>query len=106
MGKYADRGAVVDFGKKAQYFTLDVISDIAFGTPFGFLETDSDVYKYIETTEKTLPVVMITTVVPFVVNIFASPLMKPALPSEKDILGFGRVMKYVLSNRSAMQKMD
>lgn len=93
---------MVDFGKKAQYFTLDVISDIAFGTPFGFLQTDSDVYKYIETTEKTLPMVMISTVAPFIVKIFASPLMKPALPSEKDIFGFGRVMKYIKSIRSTM----
>ena len=93
LGRYADRGAVVDFGRKAQYFTLDVISDIAFGKPFGFISTDSDVYKYIETTEKTLPMVMVTTVLPFLVTLFASPLFKPALPSEKDVLGFGRVMR-------------
>jgi hypothetical protein len=95
LGKYADKGAVVDFGRKAQYFTLDVLSDIAFGTPFGFVQTDSDVYRYIETTEKTLPMAMIATVVPFLITLFASPLVKPALPSEKDILGFGRVMRFV-----------
>lgn len=97
---------MVDFGKKAQYFTLDVISDIAFGSPFGFLQTDSDVYKYIETTEKTLPVVMMTTVVPFLVTLFASPLMKPALPSEKDIFGFGRVMQYVWTSVLSVRVMS
>ncbi|KAK2609238.1 hypothetical protein QQS21_002172 [Conoideocrella luteorostrata] len=107
LGKYADKGAVVDFSKKTQYFTLDVISDIAFGTPFGFVQTDSDVYKYIETTEKTLPMVMVTTVIPFLVTMFASPLFKPALPSEKDVLGFGKVMsiaKHVAAERYGPQK--
>ncbi len=95
LASYADRGKPVDLGRKVQYFTLDVISDIAFGEPFGFLETDSDVYKYIETTESTLPVVMVTTVIPFLVKLLASPLLKTVLPSEKDVLGFGRVMRQV-----------
>lgn len=93
LGNYADTNRTVDLGKKAQYFTLDVISDIAFDEPFGFLETDSDVYKYIETTETTLPVVMVTTAVPFLVKVLSSPLLKPFLPSDKDILGFGKVMR-------------
>ena len=95
LANYADKGTAFDLGQKVQYFTLDVISDIAFGEPFGFLETDSDVYKYIETTEQTLPMVMVTTVVPSLVMLLASPLLKSALPSDKDVLGFGRVMRYV-----------
>lgn len=84
---------------------MDVISDIAFDEPFGFLETDSDVYQYIETTEKTLPVVMVTTVLPALVKLLASPLVRPALPSEKDVLGFGRVMRYVMrSSRPAPRR--
>ncbi|RBR15426.1 hypothetical protein FVER53590_09331 [Fusarium verticillioides] len=50
LEKYADEKKPVDFGRRAQFFTLDVISDLAFGEPFGFLETDSDVYKYIQIT--------------------------------------------------------
>ncbi|KAF7503960.1 hypothetical protein GJ744_002985 [Endocarpon pusillum] len=45
----------VDFARIAQYFALDVISDIAFGQPFGFLETDSDVHDYIKTQKALLP---------------------------------------------------
>ncbi|KAK5989461.1 Cytochrome P450 monooxygenase ABA1 [Cladobotryum mycophilum] len=92
LGKYADKNKPVDFGRKAQYFTLDVISHVAFGEPFGFLETDSDVYKYIETTEKTLPMVMVTTVIPWLLKLLSSPLFKRFLPSAKDALGFGKVM--------------
>ncbi|KDN60126.1 hypothetical protein CSUB01_02785 [Colletotrichum sublineola] len=76
----------------AQFFTLDVTSDLAFGKPFGFMETDSDVYKYIKTTEESLPVFVATTVYPWVIRLFASPLFRPLLPSEKDRQGFGKVM--------------
>lgn len=53
-----------DFGRKAQCFTLDVISDVAFGEAFGDIATDSDVHKYIKTTEETLPAIIMTTVLP------------------------------------------
>lgn len=92
MRKYADQGRPVDLGRRAQFFTLDVLSDLAFGEPFGFLETDSDVYEYIKTAEETLPMVMVTTVVPWLVKVLSSPIFKRLLPSEKDRLGFGRVM--------------
>ncbi|PCD35950.1 hypothetical protein AU210_008505 [Fusarium oxysporum f. sp. radicis-cucumerinum] len=92
LGQYADEKKPVDFGRRAQFFTLDVISDLAFGEPFGFLETDSDVYKYIQITEETLPAVMVTTVIPWLVKVLSSPLFKSRLPSEKDRLGFGKLM--------------
>lgn len=92
LRKYADNNKPVDLGRRAQFFTLDVISDLAFGEPFGFLETDSDVYKYIQITEETLPSVMVTTVVPWLVKVLSSPLFKKLLPSEKDRLGFGKLM--------------
>ncbi|RSL93864.1 hypothetical protein CEP52_012997 [Fusarium oligoseptatum] len=92
LRKYADENKPIDLGRRAQFFTLDVLSDLAFGEPFGFLETDSDVYEYIKTTEETLPMVMVTTVVPWLVKVLSSPIFKNLLPSEKDRLGFGRVM--------------
>lgn len=92
ISKYADTKKPIDLGRRAQFFTLDVISDLAFGEPFGFLETDSDVYKYIQITEETLPSVMVTTVIPWLIKILSSPLFKSLLPSEKDRLGFGKLM--------------
>ncbi|KAK1979162.1 cytochrome P450 [Colletotrichum cereale] len=89
---YIDAGKPFDFGRKAQFFTLDVISDLAFGKPFGFMESDSDVYEYIKTMEESLPMFMATTVYPWVIRLFASPLFRTLLPSEKDPLGFGKVM--------------
>ncbi|KAK1543408.1 hypothetical protein CPAR01_04041 [Colletotrichum paranaense] len=61
--RYVDGRKPFDFGRKAHFFTLDVISDLAFGEPFGFVASDSDMYEYIKTTEENLPVFMGMTVV-------------------------------------------
>lgn len=87
----------MDFGRKAQYFTLDVISDVAFGKAFGYLESDSDVHEYIKTTEETLPAIILVTVLPWLSRVLQSPLLKSLLPSDKDQLGLGKVMGFVLS---------
>ncbi|KAK2044941.1 pisatin demethylase [Colletotrichum somersetense] len=92
IDSYIDAGKPFDFGRKAQFFTLDVISDLAFGTPLGFMETDSDVHEYIKIMEESLPMFMATTVYPWVIRLFASPLFRTLLPSEKDPLGLGKVM--------------
>ncbi|KAF5581686.1 cytochrome P450 monooxygenase [Fusarium pseudoanthophilum] len=67
LGKYADEKKPVDFGRRVQFFTLDI-------------------------TEETLPAVMVTTVTPWLVNVLSSPVFKSLLPSEKDRLGFGKLM--------------
>ncbi|OTA01466.1 cytochrome P450 [Trichoderma parareesei] len=92
LGSYADKKTPVDLGRKVQYFTLDVISDLAYGAPFGFVETDTDVYEYIQTTEKNLPMIMVVTVFPWLLTLLNSPVLKGLLPSTKDRLGFGRIM--------------
>ncbi|KAL6874463.1 cytochrome P450 [Trichoderma longibrachiatum] len=92
LAEYADRRRPVDLGRKVQYFTLDVISDLAYGAPFGFVETDTDVYEYIQTTEKNLPMVMVITVFPWLLTLLNSRILKGLLPSTKDRLGFGRIM--------------
>ncbi len=81
-----------DFGRKAQYFTLDVISDLAFGAPFGDVATDSDVYEYIKTMEENMPNIIVTTVLPWLMALLSSPLFRGMLPSDKDPIGLGKTM--------------
>lgn len=57
-----------DLARKAQYFTLDAISTVAYGQPFGFITTDSDCYDYIKMTEETVPTIMVTTVLPWLLE--------------------------------------
>ena len=87
----------VDFGRKAQFFTLDVISTLSYGFPFGFLATDTDVYKYIETCEKMVPATMMVTVYPWINRILTSYFMKNLLPSAADPIGFGKIIGFVSS---------
>lgn len=82
----------IDFGRKAQYFTLDVISSLAFGKAFGDLERDEDVHKYIEMLEEAGPSIILLTVLPSVRKMLQFPLMKRLLPNSKDQVGFGKVM--------------
>lgn len=90
--KYVSVNKPFDFGRKAQYFTLDVITDLAFGEPFGDVETDSDVFEYIHTMEQQLPSIIVTTVVPGLLKILQLPFMRSLLPSEKDPIGLGKTM--------------
>jgi hypothetical protein len=95
IDKYVTTGSdykPLDFGRKAQYFTLDVITSLAYGKAFGYLTTDSDVYDYIKTVEETLPAAMMVTVLPWINWVLQTRLVKSFLPSEKDPIGFGKLI--------------
>jgi hypothetical protein len=86
----------VDFARISQYFTLDVITAVAFGKPFGYLTTDSDVHEYIRVSEEALHFMLYVSMVPTLVKILQSRLFKWFAPSEGDKLGVGRVMGFVM----------
>lgn len=79
----------MDLGQKGQFFTLDVISDLAFGHAFGYLEADDDVYDYIKITASFIPVMLVLGDIPFLAKLLQSPLLRGLLPKESDKLGFG-----------------
>ncbi|KAK1447260.1 cytochrome P450 [Colletotrichum melonis] len=99
--KYASRDEAFDFGAKAQYFTLDVISDLAFGEPFGDLATDSDVHEYIKTMEQNMPTILVTSVLPWLLALLSSPIFRSMMPSEKDAIGVGKTMGLAGSDTTA-----
>lgn len=82
----------IDIGRKAQYFTLDVLSSLAFGKSFGDIETDSDNHKYIETVEESGPAIILVMVLPWISKLLQLPLLKGLLPSAEDTIGFGKIM--------------
>jgi len=79
----------MDLGMKGQFFTLDVISDLAFGKAFGYLERDEDVFDYIKIIEKYIPVMLIMGNVPWLARLTHTRLFRGLLPKESDKLGFG-----------------
>ncbi|KAI9768093.1 MAG: hypothetical protein M1840_005127 [Geoglossum simile] len=94
--KYISEGSCLrpmDFARKAQYFTLDVITDIAFGEPFGDLTADEDVHEYLTTIDRLMPVLHWITVFPDIADLAAIPWIgRMVLPSSGDDFGVGKVM--------------
>ena len=43
-----------------------------------------------------MPVIMVVSVLPWLAKVLMSPVFKFLMPSEKDKLGFGKFMGYVL----------
>jgi cytochrome P450 len=94
----------MDFALKAQYFTLDVISALAFGKPFGYLTQDEDLHDYIKITTAYIPFMVALGSVPWLADLLHSRLMRGLLPKESDKLGFGafiNVAKNVVAERFA-----
>lgn len=98
-GKYItkpDEGVfrTVDLSQVTSFFTLDVISKIAFGQTFGFLDKDEDPFGYLKNLEQFLPAIIVFGVYTELTNLLKMPLMKSALPKSTDKRGLGRVMGF------------
>ncbi|KAJ4389779.1 hypothetical protein N0V93_007251 [Gnomoniopsis smithogilvyi] len=110
--KYVSEGAIyrpMDLARKAQYLTIDIIGDIAFGKQFRHLDEDEDVFEYIARTEQSMPVMMLFSVYPALARLTRARILQPLYPSENDPHGFGKfigVAKQVVSERLASKNAD
>lgn len=76
-----------------QYFTLDVITRIAFGEAFGYLSTDSDVYGYIESLELMMPRLSAANDIPLLRSaLFSKWGLLLTGPSKTDAKGWGKLL--------------
>lgn len=83
----------LDFGRKAQYLTLDVISEISFGEAFGDVKEDKDIHGYIQMIEDKVGGMVWVTVFPSLNRILQIPWVgRMVMPSDKDEIGMGKVM--------------
>ena len=92
----------IDLTSLAQYFTLDVLTHIAFGEPFGYLTQNNDIYDYIKTVSEFLRVLELSANCPSVQSLLTSPLMAPMRPKVTDKTGMGAMMgvaKRIVSER-------
>ena len=83
----------MEFGHRAQFFSLDVVTDITFGEPFGFLKKDGDVEHYIETQMAMIYVFGILGTLPWLLHVIHAWPINRLMPGEADKVGFGRLMK-------------
>lgn len=82
----------MDFGEKAEYFTLDAMGLLSFGEMFGFLEKDDDVLGFFQTVRTLLPVVFVLTDLPLVTRMLHSRFLRRFLPNVSAKLGFGSII--------------
>ena len=84
----------VDFARVAQFFTLDVISEVAFGECLGFLAKDEDLNNYCQVGQKILPAFEWAAVLPAVNKFVRLPGIRSlVMPSTKDVTGVGMIMR-------------
>ncbi|KAI5363881.1 putative cytochrome P450 [Septoria linicola] len=84
----------MDLARKSHFFTLDVISSLAFGECFGDLKDDNDNFGYLHETEKSITLINLMAVLPNLYSFLEkSQLLKMLGPSDRDDLGLGRTFK-------------
>ncbi|TVY62782.1 Cytochrome P450 monooxygenase mpaDE [Lachnellula suecica] len=97
----------VDISEKLQYFSVEVISNLAFGKPFGNLDRDEDSLAYIHTTTKHLPLIGVAGFLPWLIRIVRSPIIKGIISRGSDAMGLGEVVVWsenAISERLAAEK--
>jgi hypothetical protein len=94
--EYSSKGSrlrPLDFAKVAQFFTLDVIADVAFGEPIGFLSRNEDINGYCRVVEDALPAFEWAAALPAVNSFVRLPVInKLFMPSAEDKTGVGMIM--------------
>jgi hypothetical protein len=92
--KYLTTGSKVkpmDFAQIAQYLTLDVITFLSLGEPFGFISEDADKYGYVKAIEENFPVINFFSAVPILSAITRIPTVQNNLiPTVADNTGLGK----------------
>ncbi|TLS26464.1 hypothetical protein PpBr36_05515 [Pyricularia pennisetigena] len=88
----------VDMGVKLSYFTLDVISALSLGKPFGDLASDSDRHGYMKATEQAFVYLNTLAASPFA-SVMQIPLVyKLVGPQESDRTGVGKIVSLARQN--------
>ncbi|KAF1812194.1 putative P450 monooxygenase [Eremomyces bilateralis CBS 781.70] len=97
----SERYNPVDLARIMTFFTLDVISGIAFGRPFGFLTDNSDPFGYLQNLRMMLPAIMFFSVYPELLGILRLPAVQYFFPKASDATGVGKVMGWAKESVAA-----
>lgn len=91
-----NRRVEMELARKAQFFTTDTISLLAFKEKFNDLKDDTDHFGYIEEVETLYPNMFCTSVLPELMEFFtASGLLTLLDPANNPNFAFGKVMALV-----------
>ena len=83
--------------KLIQYLTMDVITHLLFGKPFGYVRTQSDVHGFLKIVRERLPIVEAFSVLTELSTLLRLmsyvPGLERLIPNPRDKSGIGRVMR-------------
>ncbi|KAI0896498.1 cytochrome P450 [Annulohypoxylon nitens] len=90
-----DQIRTVDFAMMTRYFTLDVITRLAYGKAFGFLDSDEDLFGYTTQADKLIKAQNLSQEIPLFRYIVFSRLFFGMFgPKPSDAKGVGKIMGY------------
>jgi hypothetical protein len=88
--KYAQKGKLADFAWLSLYFALDVITSIAYGKSFGYLQQEKDIHGHIVGAKAFIKVATITSEIPWMGRFLRSKTVMNLLgPKATDKRGVG-----------------
>ncbi|KIX07159.1 uncharacterized protein Z518_01812 [Rhinocladiella mackenziei CBS 650.93] len=88
----ADGSVRMEFARKVQYFTSDIMSKLSFDAKFHDLRDDNDNYGYIHEVETIYPNIFVVSVIPAVIDFFTKlGVLDWVTPSEDSKLGVGKI---------------
>ncbi|KAA8894152.1 cytochrome P450 [Sphaerosporella brunnea] len=86
--EYANEGTAIDWSKWTQSLAYDVITELVFGAPIGFVKTKTDVYGVLQQFKQATPYIGILNRLPWLVEaIWKSPLGSYLIPAADTPLG-------------------
>lgn len=90
--------AIIDLARSSSFFTIDVITRLAFGEEIGCLKSDSDVFHVARAIREMTEIASVSLMVPWIRAITTSSLFQQLLgPKSTDEKGLGRLIRYVLN---------
>ncbi|KAH8167060.1 hypothetical protein CIB48_g1177 [Xylaria polymorpha] len=88
-----DSSSLLDLAPLISYFTMDVITKVAFGQECGYLKANDDLHSFLREVRDNWPKIEMTVNIPLIRNIMLSPLfLKLFGPSVTDTKGMGKLM--------------
>ncbi|KAK3110938.1 hypothetical protein LTR53_014273 [Teratosphaeriaceae sp. CCFEE 6253] len=97
VGLIRDRytGTIIDLADVMRFFTLDVLSTLAFGRPFGFMAANKDLWDYGKTNAEFMPIFQLQANHGWMRRILSSPVMQAlAAPKVTDATGIGPALGF------------
>ncbi|KAI0509404.1 pisatin demethylase [Xylaria bambusicola] len=85
--------SVIDLAPLMSYFTMDVITKVAFGQEYGYLKANEDLYSFLKEVRDNWPKFALMVDIPLVRDILLNPVsLKLFGPSVTDSQGMGKLM--------------